>query len=109
MSSEQPGDEVRRAADRFLADRADLADPCRCEELLEHLFEYLDAEMTAAQRARLTSHVEQCPRCHEAADVEQHVRSLIRRSCTEKAPQSLRLRVISQISVLRTSGVRAVD
>src|SRR5690606_25376212 len=75
---------------------AEGAGPCRCEELLEHLDEFLDSEMSDTQCARLRSHVEACPTCQEATDVEQHLRALIRRSCAEVAPQDLRLRVVAQ-------------
>lgn len=40
----------------------------------------------------------------ELADAEEHIRTLIRRSCVEHAPESLRTRVITQITVLRAQG-----
>ncbi|MEE6273404.1 mycothiol system anti-sigma-R factor [Georgenia wangjunii] len=82
----------------------DEAGPCRCEELLEHLYEFLDSEMSDTQRARLRDHVVSCPTCQEATDAEQHLRAIIRRSCAEVAPQNLRLRVVAQIEVLRGGG-----
>jgi len=84
-----------------------LPDPiegCRCEEMLEHLFEYVDSEMNEGDRARLRRHVEECSTCREATDVETRVRLLLRRSCQEVAPSTLRLRVITQIGVLRGGG-----
>jgi anti-sigma factor (TIGR02949 family) len=84
-----------------------LADPiagCNCEELLEHLFEFVDSEMTDGDRERLRRHVEECPTCREATDAETRIRVLLRRSCQEVAPTTLRLRVLTQISVLRSGG-----
>ena len=110
--NEQAREHVQRMADRFLAERGQdvrAEGQCNCDELLDHLFEFLDAELDERERARLSDHVDGCPTCHEAADVEQHVRALIRRSCTEVAPDSLRLRVVSQLTVLRSTGVRSVD
>src|SRR5699024_1215549 len=36
---------------------------CRCEEALEHLYEYLDAEMSDVQLSRLRAHIEECTTC----------------------------------------------
>ena len=77
---------------------------CNCEELLEHLFEFVDSEMTEHDRERLRRHVEDCPTCREATDAETKIRVLLRRSCQEVAPSALRLRVITQIGVLRAGG-----
>lgn len=77
---------------------------CRCEELLEHLFEFVDSEMDDHDRERLRRHLDECPTCREATDAETRVRLLLRRSCQEVAPSTLRLRVITQISVLRSGG-----
>ncbi|PYF99333.1 mycothiol system anti-sigma-R factor [Georgenia satyanarayanai] len=77
---------------------------CRCEELLEHLFEFVDSEMDDHDRERLRRHLDECPTCREATDAEARVRLLLRRSCQEVAPSTLRLRVITQISVLRSGG-----
>jgi len=79
-------------------------DECRCEELLEHLYEFLDAEISESEVARLQRHVEDCPTCREVTDVETKVRVLLRRSCTEVAPDTLRMRVVTQLSVLRTES-----
>lgn len=76
--------------------------PCRCEDLLEQLYEFLDAEISDAECARLRDHVRECPTCREATDAETHLRVLLRRSCVEVAPSGLRLRVVAQISMLRS-------
>lgn len=85
------------------------ATPCSCDELLEHLFEFLDSELDDDQQARFRRHAEECRTCTEATDAEQHIRALVRRSCAEVAPSSLRLRVQSQLTVLRVNGIRAAD
>ncbi|HLV05363.1 mycothiol system anti-sigma-R factor [uncultured Georgenia sp.] len=77
---------------------------CRCEELREHLFEFLDSEMNESDLGRLRRHLAECPTCREATDVETRIRTLLRRSCREVAPSTLRLRVITQIGVLRAGG-----
>jgi anti-sigma factor (TIGR02949 family) len=82
---------------------------CTCEELLDNLMEFLDSELDEDQCARFRAHADNCPTCHEAADAEQHIRALLRRSCSEVAPSSLRVRVASQLSVLRVTSVRTFE
>ncbi len=79
-----------------------MIDDCGCDDLARRLDALLDAELEEAECRRLRRHMESCAECHRAADAEQHLRSLIRRSCREHAPDTLRVRVISQITVLRT-------
>ena len=103
------GDLVDRAEQALRARDGDGARVCTCEELLDNLMEFLDSELDEDQCTRFREHAAGCPTCHEATDAEQHIRSLVRRSCAEVAPASLRLRVASQLTVLRVTGVRAVD
>ena len=57
----------------------DNVDDCRCEELLEHLYEFVDSEMSENDVARLRRHVADCHTCREATDMETKVRLLLRR------------------------------
>ncbi|MFH5824117.1 mycothiol system anti-sigma-R factor [Georgenia sp. AZ-5] len=108
MSEELP--ELAERAERALLNRnGGKAKECTCDELLENLMEFLDSELDEDLCTRYRQHAAQCPRCREASDAEQHIRQVVRRSCAEKAPSTLRLRVESQLTVLRASGVRIVD
>jgi anti-sigma factor (TIGR02949 family) len=80
------------------------AAPCGCEEALARLFEYLDAELPEPDCLRLAAHLAVCEHCLDAAGAEEHVRTLIRRSCVERAPEALRVRVVAQLTVLRFGG-----
>lgn len=79
-----------------------MTDDCGCDDLVSRLFQLFDAELEAAECSRLRDHLKRCPDCSEMADAEEHIRNLIRRSCVEHAPASLRARVITQITVLRS-------
>ncbi|MGO1590406.1 MAG: mycothiol system anti-sigma-R factor [Ancrocorticia sp.] len=76
---------------------------CTCSEVSDHLFELLDEQMPKEQEARLRSHAETCPHCNELAEAEVHVREIVKRSCCESAPSTLREKISSQISVFRTT------
>ena len=65
---------------------------------------YHHAELEDGEHERLARHVSACPDCFHATEAEEHIRALIRRSCEEHAPASLRVRVMTQIQVLRLGG-----
>lgn len=71
---------------------------CSCEEVAEHLFELLDSQMPEDVALRLKHHCAGCEHCNAMADAEIHVREIIRRSCCQEAPSSLRMRIVSQIA-----------
>ncbi|SEE99473.1 mycothiol system anti-sigma-R factor [Ruania alba] len=76
---------------------------CQCEEALEHLYEYIDAEMTQLELDRLRAHIAECATCLEAVSREREVRVILRKSCVEVAPDELRMRVRTQLTLLRES------
>ncbi|MHB1065450.1 MAG: mycothiol system anti-sigma-R factor [Georgenia sp.] len=96
-------------AERAVLSRSAGATDCTCEELQENLMEFLDSELSEDACTRYRAHAAQCSSCNELADAEQHIRDMVRRSCAEVAPSSLRRRVASQLDVLRANGIRAVD
>jgi len=68
-----------------------------CSEVYAHLLEYLDSEMTEADATRMRHHLETCSPCLAELSVEEIVRQVVRRSCTERAPEGLRLKVLAQV------------
>ncbi|GMA30663.1 mycothiol system anti-sigma-R factor [Litorihabitans aurantiacus] len=79
----------------------DPAISAQCREALDHLAELLDHAMAEPDAEVVRAHIETCEPCLEAADVEEHVRLLVRRACLSKAPDELRLRIVSQLTVRR--------
>jgi len=72
-----------------------------CHEALERLSEFLDSELAEADGDRIRQHLADCEPCLSEYDLEEHIKKLVRRSCTESAPQELHLRIRSHLSVLR--------
>lgn len=70
-----------------------------CEELIEHLFRFLDHEVDSSLHDALTRHVEECGHCRELAEAELHVRELLRRSCCQGAPDELRVIIRQSLRV----------
>ena len=71
-----------------------------CEHALTHLYEYLDSEMTADDELRMRAHVAHCSPCLAELSVEDLVKQLVRRSCNERAPDTLRVRIHEQLTVM---------
>ncbi|WP_066465019.1 mycothiol system anti-sigma-R factor [Sanguibacter suarezii] len=75
-----------------------------CDDVIAHLFEYLDSEMTDSDAERMRAHVADCSPCLAELSIDELVKRLLRRSCTEQAPEHLRLKIHLQISKLASQG-----
>jgi anti-sigma factor (TIGR02949 family) len=75
-----------------------------CDSIVEHLYEYLDSEMTPEDTARMREHVAECSPCLAELGIDEMVKRLLRRSCAERAPEHLRIAIHMQISTSSTSG-----
>jgi anti-sigma factor (TIGR02949 family) len=69
-----------------------------CEHALQHLYEFLDSEMTPDDEHRMRAHVAHCSPCLAELSVEELVKQLVRRSCSERAPETLRVRIHQQLT-----------
>ncbi|GAA4834001.1 hypothetical protein GCM10023221_08190 [Luteimicrobium xylanilyticum] len=69
-----------------------------CEHVAEHLWEYLDSEMTEDDAARMRAHLAHCSPCLAELSLDELVRQLLRRSCADRAPATLRARLYAQFS-----------
>lgn len=70
------------------------------------LQEALDGELPAEMVERMSRHAEDCPECADEVERLRRLKELVRRSCTENAPPSLRERIAVQcrtVSVTRTT------
>ena len=65
-----------------------------CTQVLEHLYQFHDKELSAAQADEIRQHLLACEPCLDRYQVEDALRLLIRRCCSqERAPEGLHLRV----------------
>ena len=68
-----------------------------CSEVLGRVFFFIDNEMEQADCSEIQLHLEECGPCLQKYDLERTVKSLVARSCSEQAPESLRDRVLLRI------------
>ena len=76
-------------------------DEVDCAEALGRLFEFLDDEIDEATGDKIRRHLADCEPCLAEFDVENHLKALVKRSCTATAPSTLHLRIREQLVVLR--------
>ena len=74
-----------------------------CADALDRLWEYLDAELGALDAETVRMHLAECEGCLQEYDVDVVVKTLVRRGCQESAPDSLRLRIHEQLTVMRVT------
>jgi len=69
-----------------------------CRECVEHLYEYLDREMTPDLEREIRAHLAHCPPCGEQHDFEALFLKFLRARCTvQGAPPALRRRILEQL------------
>ena len=70
-----------------------------CDDVLTHVFEFLDHETTDARRGVIAEHLEDCSSCLREFGIEQEFKALVRRRCGgDVPPPSLRERIKMQLT-----------
>ena len=72
-----------------------------CDDVLSHVFEFLDHETDDARRAVIAEHLEDCSGCLREFGIEQEFKALVRRRCGGDAPPpGLRDRIKMQLTTV---------
>jgi mycothiol system anti-sigma-R factor len=72
-----------------------------CDDVLSHVFEFLDHETDDARRALIAEHLEDCSPCLRQFGIEQEFKALVRRRCGgDKPPTGLRERIKMQLTTV---------
>jgi mycothiol system anti-sigma-R factor len=70
-----------------------------CAEVIAEVWTLLDGECKPDTREKLQKHLEDCPPCFQLYGLEERIKELIGTKCRgEKAPESLRTRLLLEIS-----------
>ena len=70
-----------------------------CDDVLSHVFEFLDHETDDNRRAVIAEHLEDCSSCLREFGIEQEFKALVRRRCGgDKPPVGLRDRIKLQLT-----------
>jgi len=68
-----------------------------CVDYLERIVYLLDNELDEAECAAVRVHLDECSPCLEKYDLQRTVKTIVARSCSERAPDGLLERVRVQI------------
>ena len=80
---------------------SDEHDEVDCSHALMQVYEYLDGEMGPEDCAKIREHLAQCGPCLQEYDIDQMLKTLVRRSCgCESAPTQLRMQIMAQITTI---------
>ena len=72
-----------------------------CDDVLSHVFEFLDHETDDARRALIAEHLEDCSSCLREFGIEQEFKALVRRRCGgDVPPAGLRERIKIQLTTV---------
>jgi mycothiol system anti-sigma-R factor len=70
-----------------------------CDDVLSHVFEFLDNETEDLRRAQIAEHLEDCSPCLRQFGIEQEFKALVRRRCGgDTPPPGLRDRIKVQLT-----------
>ena len=73
-----------------------------CSEILERVFFFIDNELAEADCSEIEQHLDECGPCLQKYDLERTVKALVARSCAERAPETLRDKVLLKIREVHT-------
>jgi mycothiol system anti-sigma-R factor len=72
-----------------------------CDDVLSHVFEFLDRETDDSRRAVIAEHLEDCAPCLRQFGIEQEFKALVRRRCGgDPTPVGLRERIKLQLTTV---------
>lgn len=78
-----------------------------CDEVLAHLYEFLDDELAPPDKGAIRQHLSECGPCLREYGLEETVKQLVSRCCQgEHAPVELHQRVLLRIAEVRAQIVR---
>ena len=77
-----------------------------CRFVEQRVHQFLDGELTEREADELRHHIDACAHCLDETDLTDALRKLVRRACAcPPAPETLRLRVVTQIHTVRFTVV----
>jgi len=72
-----------------------------CSEVLARVYTYIDGELPTPDKATVKQHLDECGPCLREFGIEEEVKLLVKRSCSDPAPEELRAKVLLRIRQVR--------
>lgn len=74
---------------------------------VKRIYEYLDGALSYQDIEEVRKHLAECEECNHQHDLEYIIRSVVKRSCCEKAPETLKTSIITRIGEIRVDAGHA--
>jgi mycothiol system anti-sigma-R factor len=71
--------------------------------VLDRVYEYLDGEVGGERAHAIKHHLEECSPCLQEFGLEEAVKAVVKRSCSDPAPPELRAKVLVRIATVRAT------
>lgn len=68
-------------------------DVLTCEQVIEHIFDWLDRELDQTTQDRIERHLEMCRDCFSRAEFEERLRQKVRAAGSQPVPDRLQRRI----------------
>ena len=78
-------------------------DSTDCSKVIHQILTFIDNELDDADCSVIQKHLDECGPCLARYDLERTVKSLVARSCSERAPEDLRAKVLVRIRQVQVS------
>lgn len=67
------------------------------DERIQRIYEYLDGALTTEDLEEIHAHLTGCSECEREYNLECVIRSVMKRSCCESAPEQLKRSILARI------------
>lgn len=67
------------------------------DERIVRIYEYLDGALSREDLGEIKVHLEECTECSDEYDLECVIRSVVKRSCKEAAPETLKSAILARL------------
>ncbi|GAA5229498.1 mycothiol system anti-sigma-R factor [Arthrobacter cryoconiti] len=75
------------------------------DKRIGRIYEYLDGALSCQDLADIKAHLDDCPDCTQEYDLECVIRSVVKRSCKEAAPATLKAAILARLHEGRPAEV----
>ena len=75
------------------------------DQRIGRIYEYLDGALSLEDLGEIKSHLDGCTDCASEYDLECVIRSVVKRSCKEAAPDTLKAAILSRLHEGRSAAV----
>jgi mycothiol system anti-sigma-R factor len=75
-----------------------------CTEVLARVYEYIDGEIELTDKTSVKQHLDECGPCLREFGIEEEVKIIVKRCCSDPAPEELRAKVLLRIRQAQISA-----